>query len=309
MIKCNKCKYEYLSKEEYPCSVCRYRFNDKKLVVLGKINYFEPKEKEHSSNCTISAKECNKAFKNKDYGYEKISNDEIDMVNHPPHYQHGIEPIEFIESHNLNFNLGSAVKYIARAPYKGKELEDLKKAKWYLEREIKKMTGNDVELIRKMLKKQAKLDKAIMKEYGLEELDEEKLNLAILDEIGELTHELKANWCWWKKTQPLVDKEKVLGELVDIWHFVLSYQNNFNEGEEGLGSAPDVKKRVKQQCDLMHSIDDALIYEFIQLVSYPFYRIESLIAITEYLGFTIEQVYKAYCDKNKINYQRLKEGY
>ena len=39
------------------------------------------------------------------------------------------------------------------------------------------MTGNDVELIRKMLKKQAKLDKAIMKEYGLEELDEEKLNL------------------------------------------------------------------------------------------------------------------------------------
>lgn len=171
------------------------------------------------------------------------------------------------------------------------------------------MTGNDVELIRKMLNKQAKLDKAIMKEYGLEELDEEKLNLAILDEIGELTHELKANWCWWKKTQPLVDKEKVLGELVDIWHFVLSYQNNFNEGEEGLGSAPDVKKRVKQQCDLMHSIDDALIYEFIQLVSYPFYRIESLIAITEYLGFTIKQVYEAYCDKNKINYQRLKEGY
>lgn len=34
-----------------------------------------------------------------------------------------------------------------------------------------------------------------------------------------------------------------------------------------------------------------------------------LIAITEHLGFTIKQVYKAYCDKNKINYQRLKEGY
>ena len=37
--------------------------------------------------------------------------------------------------------------------------------------------------------------------------------------------------------------------------------------------------------------------------------IESLIAITEYLGFDVEQVYKAYCGKNKINYQRLKEGY
>ena len=128
--KCDECKYEYLSKEEHPCSVCRWRFKDRKLVVLGNINYFEPKEeKEHSSNCTIS----DRKFKNKDYGF-----DEIDMVNHPPHYQHGIEPIEFIESHNLNFNLGSAIKYIARAPYKGTELLDLKKAKWFIEREIKR---------------------------------------------------------------------------------------------------------------------------------------------------------------------------
>lgn len=171
------------------------------------------------------------------------------------------------------------------------------------------MKITDIELIKEMLVMQERLNDAIMKEYHLTEITTEQINMATLDEIGELNHEFKANWCWWKKTQPLVDKEKVLGELVDIWHFVLSYQNNFNEGEEGLGSAPDVKKRVKQQCDLMHSIDDALIYEFIQLVSYPFYRIESLIAITEYLGFTVEQVYKAYCNKNKVNYQRLKEGY
>lgn len=62
-----------------------------------------------------------------------------DMVNHPSHYQHGIEPIEFIESHNLNFNLGNVIKCISRAPYKGTELEDLKKAKRYLEREIERM--------------------------------------------------------------------------------------------------------------------------------------------------------------------------
>lgn len=87
------------------------------------------------------------------------------------------------------------------------------------------------------------------------------------------------------------------------------WQNHFNDGEDGLGSAPDVKKRVQQQCNLMHRIDNALIYEFIKLISCPLNRIESLIAITEYLGFTIEQVYEAYCDKNKVNYQRLKEGY
>ena len=62
----------------------------------------------------------------------------------------------------------------------------------------------------------------------------ENLEMALLDEIGELTHELKYTWCWWKKTQAPVDKEKVLGELVDIWHFILSWQNHFMRGEEGL---------------------------------------------------------------------------
>lgn len=70
------------------------------------------------------------------------------------------------------------------------------------------MTSKEFELIKEMLKKQSKLDESIMSAYGLEEIDEEKLNMAILDEIGELTHELKANWCWWKKTQAPVDNEK-----------------------------------------------------------------------------------------------------
>lgn len=108
------------------------------------------------------------------------------------------------------------------------------------------MTIKEIELIKEMLKMQKKLDEAIMEEYGLEELDEEKLNLAILDEIGELTHELKANWCWWKKTQAPVDKEKVLGELVDVWHFVLSWQNNFNDGEEGLRKEKVMVENIKQ---------------------------------------------------------------
>lgn len=138
MSKCNKCKYEYSSKLDDPCCDCKYRFDPETMARLKAKDCFKPKEKKHSSNCTISAKECNKAFKNEDYGYEKISNDEIDMVNHPQHYQHGIEPIDYIESHNFNFNLGNVIKYVSRAPYKGTELEDLKKAKWYLEREIKK---------------------------------------------------------------------------------------------------------------------------------------------------------------------------
>lgn len=60
-----------------------------------------------------------------------------DMVNHPAHYKvGGIETIDFIEAKKLNYNLGNAVKYIARAYYKGNTKQDLQKAVWYLNREI-----------------------------------------------------------------------------------------------------------------------------------------------------------------------------
>ena len=60
-----------------------------------------------------------------------------DMVNSPPHYTAGgVETIDFIEAKKLNYNLGNAVKYITRADLKGNRIEDLKKAKWYIEREI-----------------------------------------------------------------------------------------------------------------------------------------------------------------------------
>jgi hypothetical protein len=66
-----------------------------------------------------------------------LTKPEVDMVNSPPHYTAGgVETIDFIEAKNLNYNLGNAVKYITRAGLKGNRVEDLKKAKWYIEREI-----------------------------------------------------------------------------------------------------------------------------------------------------------------------------
>ena len=64
-----------------------------------------------------------------------------DNVNHPSHYNSGnIEVIDAIEDWNLGFCLGNAVKYIARADHKGKPIEDLEKAIWYLEREVERRT-------------------------------------------------------------------------------------------------------------------------------------------------------------------------
>lgn len=62
-----------------------------------------------------------------------------DMVNHPPHYTahpSGIECIQITE--HMGFCLGNAIKYIWRADEKGSSIEDLKKAIWYIQREIEK---------------------------------------------------------------------------------------------------------------------------------------------------------------------------
>lgn len=171
------------------------------------------------------------------------------------------------------------------------------------------MKSKEYDLIKEMLQMQAKLDEAIMKEYGLTEIDETKLSFAILDEVGELTHELKGNWCWWKKTQAPVDEKKVLGELVDIWHFVLSWQNNINLSEEGLLTCEQTMKKVDENRWSIEGCRNGIVIKLADLPSFSLWKVEPLIAISEYLGFTIEQVYEAYCDKNKVNYQRLESGY
>lgn len=63
-----------------------------------------------------------------------------DPVDNPAHYKALTpEPIDVIEGWKLDFLRGNAVKYIARAPFKGNELEDLKKAQFYLNRAIAKL--------------------------------------------------------------------------------------------------------------------------------------------------------------------------
>ena len=65
----------------------------------------------------------------------------LQLVDHPAHYggaDNTYEAIKVIEAWELGFNLGNVIKYISRAGKKGSKLEDLKKAMWYLNREIDK---------------------------------------------------------------------------------------------------------------------------------------------------------------------------
>jgi hypothetical protein len=66
-----------------------------------------------------------------------------DDVNHPAHYTlGGIEVIDAIEAWSLGFHRGNVVKYVARAGRKRDVLTDLKKARWYLDREIARIEGS-----------------------------------------------------------------------------------------------------------------------------------------------------------------------
>ena len=65
-----------------------------------------------------------------------------DTVNHPSYYTDGkIEVIEYIEDKKLGYCLGNAIKYISRAGKKdkSKEIEDLRKADWYIKRRIQEL--------------------------------------------------------------------------------------------------------------------------------------------------------------------------
>lgn len=89
---------------------------------------------EHSIPCTFSvvgvAPAGNECFN---------SVEPLDNVNHPKHYNTiaGIECLDVAET--FNFNLGNAIKYIWRSSFKGKQLEDLKKAAFYVNREIERL--------------------------------------------------------------------------------------------------------------------------------------------------------------------------
>ena len=73
---------------------------------------------------------------------QEVSEKVCDNVNHPSHYTSGkIEVIDFIEDKQLGFHLGNAVKYISRAGRKdpARTVEDLRKAAWYLNRQIERL--------------------------------------------------------------------------------------------------------------------------------------------------------------------------
>jgi dimeric dUTPase (all-alpha-NTP-PPase superfamily) len=158
--------------------------------------------------------------------------------------------------------------------------------------------------LKEMFTMQKALNEAILKEFGEDSISEGKLMLAIVDELGELTHELKGDWCWWKKTQPPVDGQRVLEELVDIWHFVMTWE--LFQDARGIDF---IMKKYNFYINRFGTGITGSVGYFIANVDYEFEKSPMLLDLTERLGFSFDEVYQEYLKKNKENYDRLARGY
>ena len=164
------------------------------------------------------------------------------------------------------------------------------------------------EQLKEMFQMQRALNKNILDEFGEEAMTEEKLELAIIDELGELTHELKGDWCWWKKTQAPVNRQRVLEELVDVYHFVMT-----SEMMRRYSSTDGVIDIILNQYEFSINHFDELEKErldyLIGNISYSYDKLTVLLQLTKCLQFSFDEIYQEYLNKNKINYERLKNGY
>lgn len=157
------------------------------------------------------------------------------------------------------------------------------------------------EKIIEMLKMQEVLDNSFMQYIGKETLTPEEVRIALFDECGELCHALKAEWCYWKKSQKPVDREEVKKELSDVWHFALSLhrlENRYSFSIDKYNLAKELynfKKDWFHMLQVVSSGNPNVLYHVIDL--------------TERLGFTFDEIYEAYIEKNKENYERIKRGY
>lgn len=164
-----------------------------------------------------------------------------------------------------------------------------------------------------MLQLQRKLDERIIQGNGLTYeniLDAEGYRYALLDELGELNHELKKNWCWWKKSQKDVNHDRVLEEFVDMLHFVLSWsladdeytphqdwrQCSSDAAWNSYANQPyNAKLNTYQMADYIANSDWSPINELIQLM--------------KGIGLDFNEVYEAYIAKNTENHERQDRGY
>lgn len=172
--------------------------------------------------------------------------------------------------------------------------------------------SNDLIMLSELLEIQQALDEAIYRDKNIKEYPEEKVEIALFVELGELLNELPSTFKYWKE-QGKDNREKALIEYVDCLHFALSL-TNFN-AESILKALKDQRLEVEDYSYSINSLystkDTGDLHYLLQEITTTReeVKIGYLFDIGNILGFKWEEICKAYKEKNAVNYKRLQSGY
>jgi len=162
-----------------------------------------------------------------------------------------------------------------------------------------------IDQLKEMLEMQKMLDASIFAKHGIKSYPYENMRIALFVELGELLNELPTKFKHWKASAA-DNRVKALVEYVDCLHFALSIHNYYHV------------KIDTDQFEQMHNYNYAFkqtneyytIYELLEkIASSKVITLHYVLALGYKLGFTWEEIYNAYKEKNKVNYERLKSGY
>lgn len=161
------------------------------------------------------------------------------------------------------------------------------------------------ELIKDMLERQKAYDAEVFKKHNVDYVSKAQLESALFDELGELMHAQKDDWCWWKFTQEPKDEDKVLEEYIDVVHFALMFEITYG------GCRYQNEDIEYNYMILKFDSENGEAYVYSRVVSSVLDDnvLAYVIALGLHLGYSIEEIYKEYIRKNEINKERLAKGY
>lgn len=191
---------------------------------------------------------------------------------------------------------------------KNYSLKDLQKIGAVNEKEVENMKLAGVQALKtfdieKLLKRQAMLDKKFDEKKTPRKRDKNKIYIAYFAELGELLQELKSEWNYWKNGTNKPDKQKVLEEMSDCLHFLLSFFNQDEFWKRGSLSPQEYKED-------MEGFENALIYlSFLETA--PVLKIfGAMLIVAGHVGATEEEFLQVHHEKWLKNMnERTKESY
>lgn len=177
--------------------------------------------------------------------------------------------------------------------------------------EIRKIKGKkekqmtSTEMIKDMLERQKAYDAEVFKKHNVTSVSKHQLESALFDELGELMHAQKGDWCWWKFTQEPVDVAKVIEEYVDVLHFALMFEITY-------GDCRYQNEDIECNCMILKfdsELGQAYVYSRVLGSVEDYDVLAYVIALGLHMGFSLEEIYKEYIRKNEINKERVANGY